>query len=87
MYVNVRATQGTHLLFLPIDKINEIRAGDKKFDKKLMMYENMLLRKGYKIPLDYMISSALKPNKYKEEKDRKNLLKNVVMNRIVEIRI
>jgi len=68
MYVNVRCTQGTHLLVLTIDKINEIRAGDKKFDKKLMMYENMLLRKGYKIPLDFMISSIDKPNKFKEEK-------------------
>lgn len=56
MYVNVRCKVGTHLLFLSIDKINEIRSGDKNFDKKLMMYENMLLRKGYKIPLDYIVS-------------------------------
>lgn len=87
MYVNVRCKEGTHLLCLTIDKINEIRAGDKKFDKKLMMYENMLLRKGYKIPLDCMISSNDQPHKFKELKQRKNLLKNVIMNRIVEIRI
>jgi len=40
MYVNVRCREGTHLLCLTIDKLNEIRAGDKKFDKKLMFYEN-----------------------------------------------
>ena len=47
----------------------------------------MLLRKGFKIPLDIIVSSVGKPKVFKARKILKNTLKNVVMNRIVEIRI
>ena len=66
MYVNVRCKCGTHLLELSLDKLKEIRAGDKNFDKKLMLFENQLLRKSFKIPLDYMMSSVGKPPKFRK---------------------
>ena len=81
MTVNVRANNGAHLLCLSRDKLEEIRKDNKKFQRKIQMYENAILRKG-STPLDYMVSSYGKPNDFKEAKERKNLLKNVIMNKI-----
>jgi hypothetical protein len=51
-----------------------------------MLYENQLLRKGNAIPLDYIVSSIGKPISFKNAKKRKNILKNTIFNRVLEIR-
>ena len=51
------------------------------------MWENQLLRSGRTTPLDYIIGSLGKPRGFDKRKKNKNILKNIIFERCLEVRI
>ena len=87
MHAGVRATQNTHLLELSAAKLTEIRESDKIYGQKVTMWENQLLRSGRTTPLDYMVGTIGKPSGIERSKKNKNILKNIIYERCLEVRL
>ena len=68
-------------------KFTEIREDYKIYDQKVTMWENQLLRSGRTTPLDYILGSLGKPRGFDKRKKNKNILKNIIFERCLEVRI
>lgn len=88
--------RGTSIQLLETKSLRALMIEFPDFGKRFQMYENQLLKKNQETPLDYIlpvrtmeeIKKAQKPQLQKlKAQRRKNLLKNIVFNRIMEIRI
>ena len=68
-------------------KFQEIRESDKKYDNKVTMWENQLLKSGRTNPLDYIVGTTGKLRGTSRKKKNKNMLKNLIYERCLEVRI
>ena len=87
MNVGVRASENTHLLELSSEKFMEIRESNKIYANKVTMWENQLLRSGRTTPLDFIVGTIGKPRGAEKSKKNKNMLKNIIYERCLEVRI
>lgn len=94
MYVNIRCQKYTKLLVLDQAKMNEIQNKYEgiSFSNKILSYQNKILKKEQKFPLDYIMSIQSKvedPEKVEvmtNAFELENRLKNVVMRIVIEIK-
>jgi len=74
-------------LELSSEKLTEIRESNKIYGQKVTMWENQLLRSGRTTPLDYMVGTIGKPPGIERSKKNKNILKNIIYERCLEVRL
>ena len=87
MRVSIRSgNQGTWLATLTEEKLFEIARDNKAFERKVGIYLDNQLRHGRSIVLDYLPSSWGKSKKQMKLKNNRTLLKNIVFNKILEIK-
>lgn len=93
MSVNIRAVENVSMLELNHTAFDKMLDEFEGFRKKIMIFQNTMLKKGVRYPLDYIVDVPdlrRHRNMSKEENIkflyRRNKLKNVVFRRIVEIR-
>ena len=89
MYVDVRCAKDVKILELSQEKMQEIR---QKYDKqgfstKVLAFQNRILKQEKKFPLDYIMQVPKAIERVDEEQaKRENVLKNVVMRIVIDIR-
>lgn len=93
-YCNVRCKSNVILLDIEQKTLDFIKLTHPDFEKKLMFYQNNILKMKKTFPLDYVVHvpEEMKPNKddpkFKVEvMQRQNIFKNVVFRRIIEVRM
>ena len=93
MSVNIRCKETCQVLMLSKETLVRIMNQHEPFKKKILLYQNKLLVKNNKYPMDYIIKTPdiLRNRKVSaiEQKHfdrRRNILKNVVFRIILEIR-
>ena len=93
MCVNIRAIENVNMLELTQDVFTRMQDDFEGFKKKIMLFQNTMLKKSVRYPLDYIVEMPdlrRHRNISKEENVkilyRRNKLKNVVFRRIVEVR-
>lgn len=88
----MKARGNTHLLELTYEKFEEIFQNDKTFGKRIQLYQNSLLRKNKKLPLDYILATKSSLDETHDSSyergfnKRRNVLKNICFNKIIEVR-
>lgn len=55
VYVNYRSQKYSKILELSLTKLNSIMNDHESFQKKMLVYQNSILKKNKKYPLDYLI--------------------------------
>jgi CRP-like cAMP-binding protein len=57
MSVNIRCKENCQVLELPKEIFLKIMVSDEKFKKKILIYQDQLLTKGSKYPLDFIVQT------------------------------
>lgn len=91
MYVNARCQTNVALLEISKDKIEKIMENHDDFKRKMLSYQNQILKLEMTYPLDYIVNV---PREFQKEKiyseaalKRDNAFKNAIMRRVIEIRL
>lgn len=90
MYVNARCEGNVTLLEISKSALEEIMEKHDDFKRKMLSYQNQILKFDITYPLDYLVNV---PKEFQGEKiysedalKRDNAFKNAIMRRVVEIR-
>ena len=87
MRVSIRSgNEITWLAILTEEKLFEIARDNRFFERKISFYLDNLLRHGKSVVLDYLPSSWGKTKKQMTLKNNRTMLKNIVCNKILEIK-
>lgn len=91
MYVNARCQTNVTLLEISNAKMQEIMEKHDDVRRKMLSYQNQILKFGVSFPLDYLVNV---PKEFQRDKifseaalKRDNAFKNAIMRRIIEIRL
>lgn len=91
MYVNVRCATNVTVFEISKQKIESIMLKHEDFKRKMLSYQNQILKYDKTFPLDYLVCV---PKEFQKEKcyspdalRRDNIFKNAIMRRVLEIRI
>jgi CRP-like cAMP-binding protein len=90
MYVNARCETNVTLLEISKSALEEIMEKHDDFKRKMLSYQNQILKFEKAYPLDYLVNV---PKEFQEDKiysedalKRDNAFKNAIMRRVIEIR-
>ena len=91
MYVNAKCQTNVTLFEISNAKMQEIMENHEDVKRKMLLYQNQILKFGISFPLDYLVNV---PREYQGEKlfteaalKRDNAFKNAIMRRVIEIRL
>lgn len=91
--ISYRAKENCQLLELTLQTIYQIMEEDDKFKKDMLIFQDVILQKNKKYPLDYIVSipeiqkdRRISSDTHEQILKRRNTLKNVVFRRLLEIR-
>lgn len=84
MEFNVRFAQPTYLLQISLDSLEILEEDFPPFQKKVLGYQNNLLKGGQSYPLDYLVPA--RSSKQAKKHFRLNIFKNVTATIIGEVR-
>lgn len=89
MYVNFRASSqsGAYVLILDEDGLLDVREEFESIDKRLALFENKILKRMEKYPLDYTLALPKEQDckLSRGQLQRENVFKTVVMRKVLEI--
>lgn len=93
MHVNIRASKPSRIMFITEPKLKIVMQEEENLEKNIFLFASRLFAKEKLFPLDYIqrIPRMLRDPKYTESEldgilRRRNILKNVVFRRILQIR-